>query len=157
MSGRRRWLWGAVAAVAVAFVALLTWWATTDTRSGSSSDCAVVEDVARQWNDNSAAVRNTLLNGGGRPEDYRTVADRQQQMADTLRAAVDSVEAVAIKDELDRWADGAEKFAALQRSAAEAQGAQARPSDADFETVARLMNEAAVALSEQCPAMPSAE
>lgn len=159
MSGqrsRRRWLWAAVAVVVVVVACGLAWWVTAGRRSVSTADCAVVEDVARQWNANAAAVRDTLLNGGGRPEDYRAVAERQQQMADRMRGAVDSVDAADIKTDLRRWADGAADLAALQTAAAEEPDGQARPSDTDFERVARSMNDAAESLGEQCPAMPSA-
>ncbi|PRC55975.1 hypothetical protein C6A85_40980, partial [Mycobacterium sp. ITM-2017-0098] len=85
------------------------------------------------------------------PEDYRGVADRQRQMADSLRVAVDSVDAPDIKKHLRSWADGALELAALQTAAAQEPGGRARPSDADFERVARVMNDAAVSLGEQCP------
>ncbi|PRC46859.1 hypothetical protein C6A85_87915, partial [Mycobacterium sp. ITM-2017-0098] len=110
MSGQRfgrRWLWIALAVVVVIAVGGLAQWAIAGSRSASTADCAVVEDVALQWNTNAAAVRDTLLNGGGRPEDYRGVADRQRQMADSLRVAVDSVDAPDIKKHLRSWADGA--------------------------------------------------
>lgn len=159
MSGQRfgrRWLWIALAVVVVVAAGGLTQWAIAGSRSASSADCAVVEDVARQWNTNAAAVRDTLLNGGGRPEDYRAVAARHQQMADSLRDAVDSVDAPDIKNNLRRWADGASELAALQTAAAGESDGRTRPSDADFERVARSMNDAADSLGEQCPAMPSA-
>lgn len=158
MSGqlvRRRRLWVALAAVVVVAAGGLIRWATDGGESASSADCAVVEDVARQWNTNAATVRDTLLNGAGRPEDYRSVADRQQQMADTMRGAVDSVDTPDIKTDLRRWADGASELAVLQRTAAGEAGEQTRPSDAHFERVARTMNDAAVSLGHQCPAMPS--
>lgn len=153
----RRWLWIALAVVVVVAVGGLAQWAIAGSRSAASADCAVVEDVARQWNTNAATVRDTLLNGGGRPEDYRAVADRQQQMADNLRVAVDSVDAPDIKNDLRRWADGASELAALQSAAAGEPVGRARPSDADFARVARSMNDAAESLGQQCPAMPSAE
>lgn len=160
MSGRRfgcRWLWVVLAVVVVIAAAGLARWAIAGSRPASSADCAVVEDVARQWNANAAAVRDTLLNGGGRPEDYRAVADRQQQMADSLRDVVDSVDAPDIHNDLRNWADGASELAALQTAAAEGSDGRARPSDADFERVARSINEAAESLGGRCPAMPSAE
>lgn len=154
---RRRWLFAALAVVVVVVVGGMVQWAVGGDRSASGADCAVVEDVARQWNTTAATVRDTLLNGGGRPEDYRAVALQQQQMADRLRGAVDSVDAPDIKNDLRSWADGASEIAALQTAAAEEPSGGPRPSDADFERAARSMNDAAESLGQQCPAMPSAE
>ncbi|MGE0216004.1 hypothetical protein [Mycolicibacterium sp.] len=152
---RQPWLWALLAAVVVVGSVVIVW-ATRDS-GPSPADCAVVEDVAREWNTTSAAVRDTLLNGGGRPDDYRGVADRQAEMAKKLRSAADSVSAPELETQLGKWAGDAERYAALQRQAADRAPGTPPPSDTEFQDVARSMNDAAVALSQQCPGMPSAE
>lgn len=153
-TARLRSLWLAIAVVvAISGAAVVLW---TKTNSDSGTDCAVVEDIARQWNTTSASITDILLNGAGQPADYRTIADRQTEMAEKLRGAADSVASPDIKEQLNDWADGATDYAALQRGVAERAPGTPVPSqsDTDFERVAKSMIDAAGELGKICPGMP---
>lgn len=109
----------------------------------------------RQWNSNSERVAEVLLNGTGRPDEYRKIAGWQEEMAETLGQAADAAESEDIKSQLAVWASGAQEYARLQRSAADG-GASSQELDAQFVALATTMNGAATALNRRCPAMPSA-
>lgn len=145
--------------MAVALAGSVALWVSNDAVPSSQlEDCLVVEDVARQWNEMSAAVINTLLHGRGQPSDYRSVADRQSEMAEELGRAADSVSSPELKEHLGEWAHNGAEYAALQRGVADRPPGTAVPpqSDAAFERVARSMTDAATALGEVCPNMPPA-
>lgn len=155
---RRRWALLALTVVVVAVAVVALAWVVRDA-SASDEDCVIVEDVARQWNANSEQVSDSLLNGAGRPEDYLTVADLQDEMAQKLNAAADSVDSTQVREKLETWAAGATEYAQLQRSVADAGPDDRSPEqlDAEFLALATTMNDAATALGQICPAMPSAE
>lgn len=155
-SGSKRWLGIAAAAVAVAIVVAATVvWATRDSEpSTDGDDCALVEDVARQWSATQAEVQRILEQGA--IDANQTAAQRQSAIGETLRRAADSASSGDIADQLDRWAAGAEKFAQIERDAGNRPPGAPAPADADsgYLSAATESNNASIALGKLCPGMP---
>lgn len=144
----------AVIAVLICGIAAAVVWAIQDDAesSGAPADCALVEDVGRQWATTQTAVRQAVEQSS----DYLTAAEHEATMAETLRKAVDSTSSQQIKNQLRTWADGAALFAQTQRDIAERQpGTPPAPNaQSDFINASTMINDASVALGKLCPNMP---
>lgn len=154
---RLRWKWTA-ALVIVALLAIVTVvWAISEPGSSSNdADCAIVEDVSRQWKAVSDQVQARPIREP-RPDDYRSAAQLQTQMAEKLESAAHSVSASEISENLSKWAAAAERFADTQRTSAEQGQGGPEPSDVDEKLLQTTssMNDAILALGELCPGVQS--
>ncbi|MDY6997764.1 MAG: hypothetical protein SW019_14275 [Actinomycetota bacterium] len=152
----RRWILIAVTGAAtVAVVAAAVWHFAKPASSEHTADCAVVEDVAGEWIAASDEVLDTVLAETAAPGDAQSVTDRQAAMAAMVQNAADSVTTPAIKQHLNEWATAAGRLATSRRDGAG--GAEQLESTEEFLRVYAPINDAAGALGELCPNMPTAQ
>jgi hypothetical protein len=145
--------------VVVALVAVLiggavvVWVSQDDVQSSvSQEDCALVEDLGHQWESAQAAVRQAVEQSS----DYLTAAEREATMAETLRNAAELASSQEVRDQLEKWAHGADLFAQTQRDVAEREPGTPPASNAesDFITASTEISDASIALGDLCPNMP---
>ncbi len=148
---RRRWKWFVIAPAAIVSVVVAAVWLIAEPASpGRTTDCVVVEETTRQWQATVASV--TPAQGAVGPTD-EFVDQQYLQMAAMVQAAADSVTAPEIKQHLREWAAAADRLAtARQNAAGESPG---MPDE--MLVVFTHINDAAHALGELCPNMPSAQ
>ena len=140
---------GAVAAVVMAAVLVAVWLLVERPTAEEQADCAVVADVARQW---QTSV-DSLTPARGEVGLSRQLVDGQYtQMAAMVGTAADSVTTLEIKQHLSEWATAAHRLAMSER---QGPGAPTPPKAPD-EMLAVFMpiDDAAGALAEICPNMP---
>jgi hypothetical protein len=156
-SRRKRLLWSLTGVLIIVCGATATIWmgGTTIRTTSSRNDCTVVEQVGRQWIAMARSV-TALENGPGEREDLIAIADSESAMSDKISAAAGSVSAPALKDQLNKWAQGAVLSARTQRDSAN-RPPQSKPppgADADFYHAAVMTHEATAALLQACPNIP---
>jgi hypothetical protein len=154
----RRWRVVTVVAVAAAIlIAVAAVWAMRGPDPATNgNDCALVEDVARQWEVAQADVQRILEQGSGQPDRNLDAAARQSAMGEVLRRAANSAASEDVASQLNRWADGAEQFAQIERDAANrVPDDPAAPNDSQYVSAATNANDASIALARICPDMPS--
>ncbi|QUR66005.1 hypothetical protein [Mycobacterium spongiae] len=113
---RRPWLFVLIATVfvvcgAAATVVIVR--QNTDTNP-PAEDCAIVERLAQDWKVRAAANTATT---GSEERDPSSVFHRWSVMSDKARAGADAVSTPALRQDLNKWADGFALFAQLQRDA----------------------------------------
>jgi hypothetical protein len=149
-SAQARWRWiAAVAAVVVAAVLVAVWLLVERPTAEEQADCAVVADVARQWQ----ATVDSLTSARGEVGPSRQLVDDQYtQMAAMVGTAADSVTTPEIKQHLSEWATAAHRLAMSQRG----DPGVPTPPKAPEEVLAVFtpIDDAAGALAEVCPNMP---
>ncbi|WP_421841278.1 hypothetical protein [Mycobacterium sp.] len=117
---RKTWLWVSTALVLVVCGGAAAIWivkSNTHTATdavGSADDCAIVAQLGREWMEMVPSINNELSTGPGEHSDIVAIADRESAMGDKLRAAADSVSTPAVKEQLNKWADGTGLGAQLQ-------------------------------------------
>lgn len=124
-------------------------------RGDSPNDCAAVEQLGRQWIVMSQSV-TALENGSGERQDLIAIADKESAMSETIRAATGSVSSPALKDQLEKWAQGTALLSESQRDSA-TRPPQPNPSqgeDANYYHASVMTHEASAALLQACPNMP---
>lgn len=159
---RKAWLWVSTALVLVVSGGAATVWIvknnthTAADAVGSPDDCAIVARLAREWMVMVPSITNEVLNGPGEHSDIVAIADRESAMGDKLRAAADSVSAPAVKEQLNKWADGIALSARLERESANRPPGTPPPPDYHDNSLraAVLPYEATGALMKMCPDMP---
>jgi hypothetical protein len=154
----RRWLWALTAVTLVACGTLAAIWIARS--PAPHNDCAVVEDLGRQWIAMVGSV-TAQQNGPGERKDLIAIADSESAMSDKIRAAAVSVSNPALKEQLDIWAQGAALSAKSQRDAANQADQPWAPNpprgtDADTYRGGMMIYAAADALRKMCPSMPRA-
>lgn len=97
-----------------------------------------------------------MENGAGGTGDYLTAAEREAAMAETLRNAAELASSQEVREQLEKWADGADLFARTQRDVAEREPGTPPASNAesDYITASTEINDASIALGDLCPNMP---
>ncbi len=146
---RSRWKWFVIAAAAIVSVVVAAVWLIAEPASpGRTTDCVVVEETTRQWQATVASV--TPAQGAVGPTD-EFVDQQYLQMAAMVQAAADSVTAPEIKQHLSEWAAAADRLAIAQQT-----GDPPDTPDEMLEVFTHI-NDAAHALGELCPNMPSAQ
>jgi hypothetical protein len=159
LSRRGRWivLLALIAVLVCGTVAVVRVTKDDAIKSVSREDCALVEDVGRQWYVMEAAVRQAVEYGAGESGDYLNAAEQEAAMAETLRKASTSASSQEIKEQLEQWADATALFARTQREAAEREpGTPPAPNaESDYVSAATKANDASIALGDLCPNMPS--
>lgn len=154
---RKRLLWALTGVLLIVCCATATIWVVRHNARTTAwhNDCTVVEQLGRQWIAMARPV-TALENGPGEREDLVAIADSESAMSDKIRAAAGSVSAPALKDQLEKWAQGAALSARTQRDSAN-RPPQSKPppgADADFYHAAVMTYEATEALLQACPNMP---
>ncbi|MGE2816587.1 hypothetical protein ACQI5H_15835 [Mycobacterium heidelbergense] len=121
----------------------------------SHNDCAAVEQLGHQWIAMAKSV-TALENGGAEHEDLIAIADKESSMSEAIRAAAGSVASQALKDQLEKWAQGTALLAKSQRDSANSppQLKQSPSEDVDYYRAAVMTHEATAALLRACPNMP---
>ena len=148
---RRRWKWFVIAPAAIVSVVVAAVWLIAEPASpGRTTDCVVVEETTRQWQATVASL--TPAQGAIGPTD-EFVDQQYLQMSAMMQAAADSVKTPEIKQHLSEWAAAADRLATSQQNAA---GASPGMPDEMLEVFTHI-NDAAGALGELCPNMPSAQ
>ncbi|MCV7151921.1 hypothetical protein [Mycolicibacterium pyrenivorans] len=148
-----RWMWIVSAAVVtVAAVAAAIWLIAEPASPQRKADCAVVEDAAREW---QASVETLIPAQGVTGPSDKFVDEQYLKMAAMVHTAADSVSTPEIKQHLNEWATAADRLALSQ------QDGPGRPepprTPEEMLKVFSPINDAAVALGELCPNMPSAQ
>jgi hypothetical protein len=155
---RNRWLWAVAAVVlAVCGVTASVWLARYDApATASPDDCALVEELGQEWLALVPSINSALETGPGERSDLLAIADRESAVSDKLRAAANSVATPALKDNLNKWAEGAALLSRIQRdSANRASGLEPQSADgATFVKGSVMIHEATAALLKVCPNMP---
>lgn len=140
-----------IAAAAIVPVAVAAVWSIAEPASPDrTADCVVVEQTARQWQATVASL--TPAQGSIGPTD-EFVDQQYLQMSAMVQAASDSVTTPEIKQHLREWAAAADQLAVIQQNAT---GESPGMPDEMLEVFAHI-NDAAGALGELCPNMPSAQ
>jgi len=156
-SARVRWIWIATtattAAATVAVVLAAVWLIPGPASPEREADCAVVEGAARQWQ--AAAETLTPTQGAMLPSDPQSVVEQYTQMAMMVHTAADSVSTPEIKQHLTEWADAADRLATSER--VDPSGPEQPETLEEMLEIATPINDAAGALGELCPNMPSAQ
>lgn len=152
---RKRVVWiVAVAALLIAAAATVLL-VTRDTASRDTSDnnCAVVENVAREWVSLQHSVESSVESGAGEGGDLRSAADQESAMSDKLRAAANSVSSPAVRDQLTKWSEGVALTAQIQRGSVDRPLQVSPPPDlqAQIQRAAVLTGQATDALLKSCP------
>ncbi|MCG7579363.1 hypothetical protein [Mycolicibacterium sp. OfavD-34-C] len=146
-----RWKWFVIAAAAIVSVVVATVWLLAEPASPDrTADCVVVEQTTRQWQATVASV--TPAQGAVGPTD-EFVDQQYLQMSAMVQAASDSVTTPEIKQHLREWAAAADRLAITQQNAT---GESPGVPDEMLEVFTHI-NDAAGALGELCPNMPSAQ
>ncbi|MCV7236297.1 hypothetical protein [Mycobacterium branderi] len=115
---------------------------------GPRHDCAVVAKFFRYWTESVGAV-----NAEDNTDDPLTIADRYVAIGDHVRAMAKSVSSPAIKDHLNKWADGMAIMSRLQRDSGNRPAEITLPPDelADAVEAGHLLFGSAEALRKSCP------
>lgn len=151
-STRVRLMWivsGAV--VTVAAVASAIWLIAEPAPPERKADCAVVEDAAREW---QASVETLIPAQGVTGPSDQFVDEQYLKMAAMVHTAADSVSTPEIKQHLTEWATAADRLALSQQDGPG--GPEPSQTREEMLEVFTPINNAAVALGELCPNMPSA-
>jgi len=149
---RTRWLWAAV------FVALLVVegfaanaWAIRQSRV-PERDCAVVEQLGRQW---VAMISYVNRDGVSTRQDLYDTVVAEGALSDRIRAARAEVTDPRVKQNLRLWADASAEMTELQRSVlTDGSGASQESDDAQTAEQLRIAKKALWAimpLHEACP------
>lgn len=153
-SARVRWIWIASAAVATVAAILVVMWLIPEPASAErEADCAVVEGAARQWQ--AAAESLTPTQGATLPSDPQSIVEQYTEMAMLVHTAADSVSTPEIEQHLTDWADAADRLAMSER--VDASSPEPPETIEEMLEIARPIDDAAGALGELCPNMPSAQ
>ena len=148
---RGRWKWLVIAVAAIVPVVVAAVWLIAEPASPDrTADCVVVAQTTRQWQATVASL--TPAQGAIGPTD-EFVDQQYLQMSAMMQAAADSVKTPEIKRHLSEWAAAADRLATSQQNAA---GASPGMPDEMLEVFTHI-NDAAGALGELCPNMPSAQ
>ena len=149
---RNPWVSAVTAFVLVFYGVAAAIWIVRNTTDAAAppDDCAIVEQLAREWSVRAAAT-NVAADSDERDPSY--VFDRWSVMSDKARAGADSVSTPALKQDLNKWAEGFALFAQLQRDAtgqpAHESGKPGRQPDLD--QAGDLIYNTAADLQEACP------
>ncbi|MGB3233044.1 MAG: hypothetical protein WBB57_20400 [Mycobacterium sp.] len=128
------------------------WFAAEPASQERTADCEVVEATARQW---QAAVSSLAPAQGVTGPSDQFVDEQYTQMAAMVQTAADSVTTADIKQHLSEWATAADRLALSQR---DVPGDPEPPETLEgMLEVFNPINDAAGALGELCPNMPSAQ
>lgn len=155
-ASRRRLLWAINAVTVLIVVGAAVFWATRhEGRPAATDDCAVVEQLAQQWNAMVAAI-DAQENGPGNSSDLAAIADARSAMSQKISDAAGRVSVSSIQDWLRKWAEGSALGAKAQRESATDSTAATARSDSDFSRGAVEVHQATVALQQACPGMSRA-
>lgn len=150
---RTRWLWITLfVAILVAEAFAAHTWAVRQSKV-PAKDCAVVEQLGRQWVATIAYVNRDTV---GSARDLAETVAIEGALSDRIRAAQDEVTDSRIKSNLKLWADAAAETAELQRSvlASPPQAFSQESDDADTAEQLRIAKKtfwAIQPLRESCP------
>ncbi|PQP43367.1 hypothetical protein C6A88_24465 [Mycolicibacterium austroafricanum] len=152
-SVRARWIWiVSITAVSAAAVLVAGWLAAEPDSPERKADCVIVAETVRRWQTAVAAL--TPIQGATGPSD-EYVDEQYTQMATMVQTAADSVTTPEIKSYLTDWAAAADRLAMSQLDVSG--GAEPPETPEEMLEVFTPINDAAGALGELCPDMPSAE
>lgn len=153
---RKRMLWAASCLAVLILCAAAAFWAVHhEDRQAASNDCAVVEHLGQQWNAMVASI-NAQENGLSGQSDMTEIADARSAMSQKIGDSANRVSSAALRDSLQKWADGSALAAKVQQNSASDSPETAARADEEFSRAAVEVYQATAALRQTCPKMPQA-